>query len=262
MSSSIKNKGILITKSKAESEKSVRLLIDAGAKLIYFPAIKIIPIFDSLELKEIRENFNVFDYLIFTSVNSARIFSNFIQQYNLDLSNLKIAVVGKATFEYCNVMGIKVNFLPDEYSAKALLRKLSLIILTGKNILIPCSSLSRDELYTGLTALGANVKSVPIYNVVKNNIEELYEEINNLKKRKPDVFLFTSPSSFENFLSLAGVEHISNYFEGSLIAAIGSTTENAIRDFNLIVNIVPKIFTIEGASEAIIRFFNITANLA
>jgi uroporphyrinogen III methyltransferase/synthase len=133
--------------------------------------------------------------------------------------------------------------------------------MTGKNILIPCSSLSRDELYTGLTALGANVKSVPIYNVVKNNIEELYEEINNLKK-KPDVFLFTSPSSFENFLSLASVEHILNYFEGSLIAAIGSTTENAIRDFNLIVNIVPKIFTIEGASEAIIRFFNLTANLA
>jgi uroporphyrinogen III methyltransferase/synthase len=261
LSSSIENKGILITKSKAESEKSVRLLIDAGAKLIYFPAIKIIPIFDSLELKEIGGNFNVFDYLIFTSVNSARIFSNFIQQYNLDLSNLKIAVVGKATFEYCKVMGIKVNFLPDEYSAKALLRKLSLINMTGKNILIPCSSLSRDELYTGLTALGANVKSVPIYNVVKNNIEELYEEINNLKK-KPDVFLFTSPSSFENFLSLASVEHILNYFEGSLIAAIGSTTENAIRDFNLIVNIVPKIFTIEGASEAIIRFFNLTANLA
>jgi len=58
------------------------------------------------------------------------------------------------------------------------------------------------------------------------------------------------------------VEHISNYFEGSLIAAIGTTTENAIRDFNLTVNIVPHIFTIEGASEAIIRFFNITANLA
>ena len=262
MSSLIINKEILITKSKIESEKSVQLLIDAGAKLIYFPTIKIMPIFNSPELIDMRNNFDNFDFLILTSVNSAGIFNKFAVQNNLNLSKLKVAVVGRSTFEFCKTTGINVNILPDEFNAKGLLRKLSLINLTGKSILIPGSMISRDELRTGLMELGANVKSVPIYNVVKNNIEELYEEINNLKKRKPDVFLFTSPSSFENYLSIAGVEHISNYFEGSLIAAIGTTTENAIRDFNLTVNIVPHIFTIEGASEAIIRFFNITANLA
>jgi uroporphyrinogen-III synthase len=151
--------------------------------------------------------------------------------------------------------------MPDEFSAKGLLGKLSMVNLSGKNILIPCSSLSRDELRIGLIELGANVSSVPIYSVVKNNVEELEEEINYIKKRKPDVFLFTSPSSFENFLSLTGVEQLSDYFEGCTITAIGATTENAIREFNLTVNIVPQIFTIEGASKAIIRYFSITANL-
>jgi len=178
------------------------------------------------------------------------------------MSKLNVAVVGRSTFEFCETLGISVNILPDEFSAKGLLSKLSLVNLSGKNILIPCSSLSRDELRIRLTELGANVKSVPIYDVVINNVEELHEEINSLKNRKPDVFLFTSPSSFENFLSIAGVEQLSDYFGGSVIAAIGTTTENAIRKFNLTVNIVPQIFTIKEASEAIIRYFSITANLA
>ena len=67
---------------------------------------------------------------------------------------------------------------------------------------------------------------------------------------------------FENFLSIAGVEQLSDYFGRSVIAAIGATTENAIRKFNLTVNIVPQIFTVEGASEAILKYFNITANMA
>jgi uroporphyrinogen-III synthase len=261
LNSSIKNKEILITKSKTESEKSVRLLTDARAKIIYFPTIKIIPIIDSTELNNIRNNLDAFDFLIFTSINSAEIFNKFVLKNNLDLSKIKIAVIGKSTFEFCEALGINVNIIPDEFSAKGLLGKLSMLNMSGKNILVPCSSLSRDELRIGLTELGANVNSVPIYDVVKNYVEELEEEINNIKKRKPDVFLFTSPSSFENFLSLAGVEQLSSYFEGSTIAAIGATTENAIRVFNLTVNIVPQIFTIEGASEAIIRYFNITANL-
>jgi uroporphyrinogen-III synthase len=262
LSSLIKNKVVLVTKSKPESEKSVRLLIDAGAKVIYFPTIKIIPILQSPGLKDIINDFSNFDYLILTSVNSADIFYKFVVQNNCDMSKLKIAVVGRRTFEYCDELEINVDILPDEFSAKGLLDKLSKLSLTGKNILIPCSSLSRDELSNGLKESGANVKSVPIYDVVKNYVEDLYYEINSLKKRKPDVFLFTSPSSFENFLSLAGVEDIANYFNNSLIAAIGTTTEKAIRDFNLTVNIVPEIFTIEGASEAIIRFFIITTNIA
>lgn len=262
MSSLIKNKIVLVTKSKSESEKSVRLLIDSGAKLIYFPTIKIIPINNSPELIDIRNNFSIFDYLVLTSVNSADLFNKFVVQNNCDMSKLKVAVVGKRTFDYCKEIGIDVDILPDEFSAKGLLYKLSQLNLRGKNILIPGSSLSQDELYNGLTESGANVKRVPLYDVVKNYVEDLFEEINNLKKRKPDVFLFTSPSSFENFLSLAGVEDITNYFNNSFIAAIGTTTEKAIHNFNLTVNIVPEIFTIAGASEAIIRFFNITANIA
>jgi uroporphyrinogen-III synthase len=85
LNSSIKNKEILITKSKTESEKSVSMLTDAGAKIIYFPTIKIIPIIDSPELNNIRNNLDAFDFLIFTSINSAEIFNKFVLKYNLYL---------------------------------------------------------------------------------------------------------------------------------------------------------------------------------
>jgi len=262
LNSSIKEKEILITKSKSEAEKSVRLLTDAGAKLIYFPTIKIIPIYNSPELIDAGNNIDDFDYIIFTSVNSVDIFNKFAVQNNCDITKLKVAVAGRSTYESCNRLGINVNILPDEFSAKGLIRKFSQINLIGIKIFIPGSSLSRDELCIGLMELGAKVKSVPIYNVVINNSGELQEEISYLNIRKPDVFLFTSPSSFEHFLSITGVEQLSDYFERSIIAAIGTTTENAIRKLNLIVNIVPQIFTVEGASEAILKYFNITANMA
>jgi len=262
LNSSIKEKEILITKSKSEAEKSVRLLTDAGAKLIYFPTIKIIPNYNSAELIDAGNNFDEFDYIIFTSVNSVDIFNNFAAKNNCDISKLKVAVVGRSTYESCKGLGINVNILPDEFSAKGLLRYFSQINLIGIKIFIPGSSLSRDELSIGLMELGAKVKSVPIYDVVKNNSGELQEEISYIEKRKPDVFLFTSPSSFENFLSIADVEQLQDYFVKSVIAAIGTTTEKAIRKFNLTVNIVPQIFTVEGASEAILKYFNITANMA
>ena len=196
MNTSIKEKEILITKSKSEAKKSVRLLTDAGAKLIYFPTIKIIPNYNSPELIDAVNNFSDFDYIVFTSGNSVDIFNKFALQNNCDISKLKVAVTGRSTFESCKSLGIEVDILPDEFSAKGLLRYFSQINIIGEKIFIPGSSLSRDELSTGLMELGAKVKAVQIYDVVINNSGELQEEIGELKIRKPDVFLFTSPSSF------------------------------------------------------------------
>jgi uroporphyrinogen-III synthase len=52
------------------------------------------------------------------------------------------------------------------------------------------------------------------------------------------------------------------YFGTSTICAIGTTTENAIREKGLAVHIVPETFSLQGISEAIIKYFQITANIA
>ncbi|MEW6702295.1 MAG: uroporphyrinogen-III synthase [Bacteroidota bacterium] len=258
--SSLKNKTILVTKSKADAEKSVRVLYDEEAQIIYFPTIKVVPVVDSPELINALRVFDEFDYLIFTSSNAVVVFTKIAEQNELDLSNIKIAAVGKSTAEKCESFGIRINIIPDEFSARGLINKFSELDLGGKKIFVPCSKLSRDELCYRLTELGAEVLSVPVYDLLQNDLNELRSEYEQIHRTPPDVLVFTSPSSFDNFRKLAGVDD--KYFERSLICAIGSTTEQAIRQYGYVVHIVPKIFSLQGAAEAIAKYFQLTANIA
>jgi uroporphyrinogen III methyltransferase/synthase len=203
-----------------------------------------------------------FEYLIFTSTHAVEVFAGIIKKRNLDLTKLKIAVVGKSTAEECGTAGIRVDIIPEEFSADGLLYHFSGFDLNKKKILIPGSSLSRGELNLGLSELGAQVFSVPIYDIEINELNNLKSEHQKIQKKHPGIFVFTSPSSFSNFLKLMNVSDADKFFGRSLLCAIGTTTENAIRAKGLTVHIVPKIFSLHGISEAIIEYYQLTANIA
>ena len=258
---SLKNKTILITKSKTEAEGSFSVLIDAGAKLIFLPIIKVMPIYESPELIDAIKKFSEFEYVVFTSVNAVDVFEKIIKKHKLDFTKVKIAAVGESTAARCESAGLSVNILPEEFSAKGLIRKFSELDLTDKKILIPCSTLSRDELSLSLTEMGAIVHSVPVYNVKPNDLTELQSEKEQIQTKRPDFFVFTSPSSFENYLELFNVQDVDKYFNTSVICAIGPTTESAIRNRGLIVHVVPNTFSLSGIAETIIKYFKVTANM-
>jgi uroporphyrinogen-III synthase len=259
---SLRNKTILITKSEAECKKNLDSLRHEEAELIFCPTIKILPATNSPELDDALKMFSQFDYLVFTSSNAVEIFSDIAKKKKLNLSKVKVAAVGKSTADECESVGITVDILPDEFSAKGLIDKLSEFDLTDRKIFIPGSSLSGGELNLGLSEQGAQVYSVPVYDVVPNELNNLKNEHKKIQKKHPNVFVFTSPSSFNNFLKIMNVADPDKYFGTSTICAIGTTTESAIREKGLAVHIVPKTFSLQGVSEAIIKYFQITANIA
>lgn len=259
---SIKNKTILITKSKSESVKALDLLIRTGAEIIYFPTIKVLPSVISPELDDALKMFGKFDFIVFTSANAVEVFSDIAKKNKLDLSKVQIAAIGKSTSDECETAGISVDILPDEYNAQGLIRKFSEFDLTNKNIFIPCSSLARGELNMGLSELGAQVFSVPVYDVVENELVNLKNEHQRIQRKHPNIFIFTSPSSFNNFLRLMSISDVDKFFGKSLLCAIGTTTENAIRGKGLSVHIVPNIFSLHGVAEAIVNYFQLTSNIA
>ncbi len=258
---SFKNKSLLITKNRQEAEKSLMGLIDAGMEIIYFPTIKIIPILDSPALNETLSIFDEFDTLIFTSANAVDIFNNIAEERQIELSKVKIAAIGKSTEEKCKYYEINVDILPDEFSAKGLIEKLSKTDLIDKKVLIPGSSLSRNDLEKSLEKLGAQVTCTPIYDVILNDKDNLHDEIKKVGRKHLDIFAFTSPSSFENFIEIMNVNDVNEYFDKSTICAIGTTTEEAIRKQGLTVNIVPQVFSLQGIADAIKKYFLITANM-
>lgn len=258
----LENISVLVTKSEPEAKNSLIKLIKEGAELIFFPTIKIKPIYNPDDLTELINEPHQFDYIIFTSANAVEVFSKIVNEYKLDLSRTKIAVVGKATAEECRNYGFYIHLIPEEYSAKGLIKKFSETGINNKKILIPGSALSREDLRIGLTELGAEVVFIPIYDVVMNDIDELKYEYERIVAKKPDVFIFTSPSSFENYLKLLNIENAQTYFEKITMCAIGPTTEFEIKSCGVNVNVVPKVYSLEGVADALLEYFNLSKNLA
>ncbi|RJQ59331.1 MAG: uroporphyrinogen-III synthase [Stygiobacter sp.] len=256
------NKTILVTKGKVEAGKHFGSLMNEGAQLIYFPTIKIQHISNSIELNQSLEQFEKYDWLIFTSSNAVESFVAITRQRKIELSHTKIAVVGNETAERCKEHKLEVSLIPTEFSTAGLLKEFSKIDLIGEKIFIPCSSLSRKDLNIGLTELGAEVTSVPTYEVLENDLNGLEKELMQIQNKRPDIFVFTSPSSFRNYLSLLKIENAETYFNSAVICSIGKTTEAAINAYGINVNIVPELFSLRGVEEAIKKYFSVTQNIA
>lgn len=258
----IKGKKILVTKSADECGAVFNNLVSQGAEIIYFPTIKILPKYHELDLSDLIINADQFEFVVFTSANAVDIFSMLVNEYRPDLSRTKVAAVGRTTAEACRSHGIYVHLIPDEFSAKGLIDKFSGLELIGKKILIPGSSISRGELKIGLSELGAEVVTLPIYDVIYIEPCETKIEFDSIKNHRPDIYVFTSPSSFNGFIKIVGEQNLNNYFSNKLICAIGNTTEEAIRKNGFIVNIVPQTFSLKGVAETITKFFSKTFNAA
>lgn len=70
-----------------------------------------------------------------------------------------------------------------------------------------------------------------------------------------DLFIFTSPSTFENFIQIMDLNNPVNYFKKFDIAAIGPTTRSAIESKKVKVNIIPDEFTIDGLVKKVIEYY-------
>lgn len=257
---SLENKSVLITRSVEQSFDDIKLLEDNGADVIAFPTIQIVPVENYSLLHNAFDSFNNYDYLIFTSANAVIYFSEELLQYktNIDFEHVQVVAIGAKTMEKCGEYDIQVNAAPEPSNANGIINLVKSRNITDKNILIPCSVLNRDELERGLKELGAVVTTLNVYNNVKPETDALKNEIEKINNKKPDIFIFTSPSSFNNYLDLLYISTAADYFENKFIAAIGNTTKEAIERTGLNVDLVPEKYNVQSIVEKLIDKFTIT----
>jgi uroporphyrinogen-III synthase len=84
---------------------------------------------------------------------------------------------------------------------------------------------------------------------------EVIVPINKINKEKFDMFMFTSPSAYKNFICLMDIGKPRDFFSQTKVAAIGPTTRNAILKSGIAVDVVPEIYTIEKMIEGVINFY-------
>jgi uroporphyrinogen-III synthase len=254
----LKNKTIVITRALETSKESAEFFIRLGADVITFPTLDIVPPDNWNQFDEVILNRNKIDFIIFTSAHAVKMFSKRLEELkeSINYAMVKVVAVGNKTSAVCEKYGIPINIIPKNFSSDGVIVELLKFKLNKKIIFIPRSSIGREELPGGLKELGAIIKSVPVYNVAVPSEQDIAPYLDNLKKSKPDLYIFTSPSTFDNFLQILKITDAARYFSGALIAAIGPTTRIAIESRKLKVNIIPDEYTIDGLAKAIVNYYS------
>lgn len=250
-------KGIVITRPLEQAGEFADILHKAGARVICFPTIAIVPPESFDDLDRAIENIEKYHWIVFTSVNGVKFFFKRLDDLNRDIRDLKgirICTIGPATSSAVEKHGLRTDIIPDDYISEAVLEKFKEQEISGKNILLPRAEIAGDVIPEGLIKLGANVDVAVAYRTIsaEKDRTRLYELID---QNKVDVITFTSPSTFANFMNI--IESDISFFQNVKIACIGPVTASAVEKLGLKVDITPAIYTISGLVDALIEDFRL-----
>ena len=245
-------KRILVTRARAQASDFADLLEANGAEVIQFPTIKIQPI----EGANIPSP-NVYDWVIFTSVNAVEIFYERLRENGKDaraLGGSSICAVGAKTVETLNRIGIHPDFVPSHSRGSAIATEIGDV--SGKKILLPRAKIATADLPDGLREKGAQVDDVPLYDTLKvvNNGDKRRDDIEtDLLNGGIDFVTFTSSSTVRNFLEMFPAHAPTDLLANVKVAVIGPTTQKTALARDVRVDVVAKEASVESLVEAIVE---------
>ncbi len=240
------------------TDSGLQSLNNSGkVNFINFPTIEIVNSKLTIEEKDKIDVADSYDYIIFTSINAVKYFLN---HYENDSSNLncktKIVAIGKKTASILIDNNIDVDLIPENSSSNCLDKLLTEQLVNKKSILIPGSRLAKADLSNSLEIKGALVDFIVVYeNEIPKNIDS--NDINNVTNKDINLFVFTSPSTFYNFVSIFNIENVELFFESKIIATIGLVTKDAIEKENLSVNIMPSEYNLSSLVIEIKKYYKL-----
>ena len=258
----LKNKTIVITRTLEQSKESAEIFQKLGAEVLTFPTLEITSPDSWKEFDNVVTRQSKIDFIIFTSAHSVKMFVKRCEELSLkfDFNRIKVIAVGSKTSVVCGKNNVPVHIIPKEFSGEGVIDELADYDLKGKIIFIPRSAIGREELPEGLKKRGAKIKTASVYNIGLPSDENILEYKEKLKNSNPDLFVFTSPSTFQNFLEIQNIIDPVRYFSRYDVAVIGPTTKAALEKKKVRVNIIPKEYTIDGLVNSIVDYYQTEKN--
>jgi len=242
---------IVVTRAREQAGTLVAGLRALGADVIELPTIEIVPAPDYGPLDRAIAELAVYDWLIFTSANGVRYFLERLDRSRQDLRALRarICAIGDATKTAVEKLHLKVDLIGEEYVAESLVEAFQDIDLAGKRMLLPRAAVARDLLPRKLRERGACVDVVEAYRtVIPEAAAKRAGEIFGAS-RKPDWITFTSSSTAQNFVQIAGREAL----EGVKVASIGPVTTASAKKLGVEVTTQAAVYTSDGLIHAILN---------
>ncbi len=240
-------KTVLVTRPKDQAASFVQKLEEYGLNSIVFPTIEIRPV-SGWKVPDLTQ----FDGLFFTSPNSVSFFmERLLRESPEELKNLqqlKVWAVGKTTSADLAVHGVTTEPIPKIADAVTLMEEIDSSTIAGHSFLFLRGSLSLGTIPEVINKRGGSCVELTVYENLPPSLEESSKIKSLLEKGELSCLSFTSPSTAVNFFEAMGTTALP---PGVQIAAIGTTTANALIKLGIDVDIIPESFDAPGFAKAI-----------
>jgi uroporphyrinogen-III synthase len=199
--------------------------------------------------------------VVFTSINAVPVVAERLRALDLDaraFHQTQIAALGPATANALRAhLGLRADFVPTEAVAEAMLAQWPDADLNGKHLLFPRAKEAREILPEQLTARGATVDLVPVYET-RFDGDGADDVRRLLTEGRVDAVTFTSASTAQNFAqAIATPTQTAAALVGATpLIAIGPVTADAARALALNVHSVAEEHTIPGLVAALEKLWS------
>jgi len=238
-------KRVIVTRSRKQASKLVRMIEDLGGEAVEFPTIKIAEPPDYEPLDKALDNLGSYNWLVFTSVNGVTSFMARMRARGIDIRRLwgiKLCAVGEATAEELAKVGLIADYIPHSYTTAELLKGLPELVKPGEKVLLARADIADKELSEGLKRNSLDVEDIVVYRTLLDSPCG-HETIDFLETA--DFVTFTSSSTVKNFVSIIGRENI-NKLSGARVVCIGPVTMQTAQELGLSVSAMADVYTIDG----------------
>lgn len=237
-----------ITGTDAMYEKIASKFCEAGASIVRVGAMAVHSIHSEI-LHENVKKLSDFDWIVFTSRNAVHEFFEAVRQERVDvrlLSKIRFAVVGRGTGDYLETFGFYADYMPDEYTTKALAEGLCSVVNLGDRVWIPRARQGSRELTDCLDAAGISYVDLPIYDV-------LMEEVPIHQLQGLDVVTFESGSGVRGFFADDAEKKAELLNESIWPVCIGQVTADELKKYGVVRAFVAEDYTADGMLEVLRR---------
>ena len=249
----LNDKIFVLTREHSQSKDTISVLNHQGGTVISLPTIAISDIAISSEVLTDIKN-NVYDAVILTSINAVNSFLGQLRINNILFRGL-ILTFGTESQKRISELGYSAQIIENTNSSEELAFALVENKYNNLNFLFPCAKNGRKELVDILKTNSIKIQTASVYKNLLPDKSKLEAEINYILNNKIDCYIFSSPSTYINFLQLCDIDDPIDFFNSSAIAAIGKTTSHTIKASGVNVQIVPDSPTMTNLVNSIINYY-------
>jgi uroporphyrinogen III methyltransferase/synthase len=198
-----------------------------------------------------------YQWVIFTSVNGVRFLFQRLEALGRDvraLHGIRLGAIGPKTAAALEERGLRLDLVPSEYRAEAVIDALGEAEIRGRRFLLPRAAKAREVLPEKLVEMGGEVDVVTAYETVRPS--EKAEKVRRLLREGAiHCITFTSSSTVDNFIAMVGGDHLPSLVGKAVVACIGPITAETARGHGLTPKIIPDEYTIEALTAALVAHF-------